>query len=444
MFDIRYIDFYFTMTKVIIVSSRLHPLRYNVTAFILFIQLTWYCSKLHHCHGLLVLPGWNDAFLYPTSSLDHSILLNRIQDDNAPTVTKVLKRGKDYHPTDKLLSPLLSWTKVSSFMTISSMSYVSSSSNIITSADIVDSTELVESSTSTNQEKGRNDSFDENVDNQLSLLKSMRGGVVLQTDEVVRVVDGNTVQLANNGFVTLAAVQSPSFYSNSNNKECMSVYPSTKLKQLLPPRRKVQFIKLVEENNKKRSLVFTKKISKSNEETSILVNAELIRSGMGKPTIRGQSQAEKLLPGITNYFEYLHEEAKQQKVGMYQPCELDVSLSSSTKNTNEDKEYDFDNQFQPMELAVETQWGDDGGKQILKNNQRKNDNEPLSNPGDTKQCYDFKTFEDALQWYERYLPLYGDVAQLDKDGDGIPCSGLPHTTNQERYRIKKKVTLNNN
>lgn len=28
-------------------------------------------------------------------------------------------------------------------------------------------------------------------------------------------------------------------------------------------------------------------------------------------------------------------------------------------------------------------------------------------------------------------PFYGDVAKLDRDGDGVPCPGLPHTSNQD-------------
>ena len=51
-------------------------------------------------------------------------------------------------------------------------------------------------------------------------------------------------------------------------------------------------------------------------------------------------------------------------------------------------------------------------------------------------CSDFNTYEDALRWFEYYKPFYGDVAQLDRDNDGIPCPGLPHTKNQDQYRMK--------
>ncbi len=49
----------------------------------------------------------------------------------------------------------------------------------------------------------------------------------------------------------------------------------------------------------------------------------------------------------------------------------------------------------------------------------------VSNPGDTKNCSDFATYAEAKAWFDTYFPLYGDVANLDSDGDGIPCETLP-------------------
>ena len=54
-------------------------------------------------------------------------------------------------------------------------------------------------------------------------------------------------------------------------------------------------------------------------------------------------------------------------------------------------------------------------------------------------CSDFSIYEDALRWYETYYPYYGDVAKLDRDGDGVPCPGLPHTKVSEIYRMKKPL-----
>ncbi len=49
----------------------------------------------------------------------------------------------------------------------------------------------------------------------------------------------------------------------------------------------------------------------------------------------------------------------------------------------------------------------------------------LPNPGDTKNCGDFDTYPEAKDWFDRYVEAYGDVARLDRDGDGEPCESLP-------------------
>ena len=53
---------------------------------------------------------------------------------------------------------------------------------------------------------------------------------------------------------------------------------------------------------------------------------------------------------------------------------------------------------------------------------------PASNPvspGDTKNCSDFATYAAAKAWFDTYYPYYGDIANLDQDGDRIPCESLP-------------------
>lgn len=66
--------------------------------------------------------------------------------------------------------------------------------------------------------------------------------------------------------------------------------------------------------------------------------------------------------------------------------------------------------------------------------------DPLSNKNKRGSfrvgCSDFVTYEDALKWYEFYKPWYGDVAKLDRNLDGVPCPGIPHTTAREKYRMK--------
>ena len=50
---------------------------------------------------------------------------------------------------------------------------------------------------------------------------------------------------------------------------------------------------------------------------------------------------------------------------------------------------------------------------------------PPENPGDTKNCGDFSTQAQAQAWFDTYFPLYGDVARLDGNNDGVPCESLP-------------------
>jgi hypothetical protein len=47
------------------------------------------------------------------------------------------------------------------------------------------------------------------------------------------------------------------------------------------------------------------------------------------------------------------------------------------------------------------------------------------NPGNTKNCGDFSNYSEAKTWFDAYYPYYGDVGDLDRDGDLIPCESLP-------------------
>ena len=165
-----------------------------------------------------------------------------------------------------------------------------------------------------------------------------------------------------------------------------------------------------------------------------VVNAELVREGFARPITRGRDASEQLLPGFFNDLMVLQKSAESNGKGMFKMCEQ--------------VERAADDQFEPMDFTVETQYGADGGRQILRKREDLERVPPL-NPTPTSRarklprCVDFPTYEDADRWYALYFPFYGDVAKLDRDGDGIPCSGLPHTTNQDRYRMKKPYANNN-
>jgi hypothetical protein len=48
-----------------------------------------------------------------------------------------------------------------------------------------------------------------------------------------------------------------------------------------------------------------------------------------------------------------------------------------------------------------------------------------ANPGDSVNCSDFATQAGAQAWHDLYFPHYGDIANLDADGDGVACESLP-------------------
>ena len=242
-------------------------------------------------------------------------------------------------------------------------------------------------------------------------------------DRVVRVLDGNTVKLENTGLVSFASIVTPSGYSGEF-PVCMTYTPASKAKQLLPPKTKV-LVKLVgassdtNSNNSKRALIVR-------ADDNVLVNTELVRSGLAKPSPRGRAEADKILPNLSVLIQDLADGAKLNKVGMHQTCEAQAALQ---------QEFSQDDQFEPLERTMETQYFADGGKLVVK--EKPSDVVVVpKNPGDTKGCFDFAYFEDALRWYETYEPYYGDVAKLDSDKDGVPCPGLPHTPDSERYRLK--------
>jgi hypothetical protein len=272
-------------------------------------------------------------------------------------------------------------------------------------------------------------SFSSTVDSFVQSQKKL-----IKRDVVVRVLDANTIKLEKTGIVSFAAIQTPTpSYSASSGAalpECMSYTPASKAKQLLPPKTKVGVVVL--DGDQKKNVVPRALIVAFDEgragssSTSKLVNTELVRAGMAKPSPRGRAAAEALLPGLTEEVEVLQDRAKTTMVGMYQKCDAQRAMQ---------KEFSNDDQFEPLDRTVETQYSLEGGKPVVREKSSSGAVAP-KNPGNTRGCSDFKTYEDALQWYDRYKPWYGDVAKLDRDGDGVPCPGLPHTLNQDRYRMK--------
>lgn len=249
-----------------------------------------------------------------------------------------------------------------------------------------------------------------------------------QPDRVVRVLDANTVKLEKLGVVNFAFVQTPSGYKDDfRYPDCFSLSPASKARKLLPNDTKVQ-IRIVDDAarpNPKALILLT------NEENKLL-NYELVKEGFAKVKNRA-SIIDKEIPGLYESLILAQKQAEEKGKGMFKQCDSTVEQIAT------------DNQFEPLEYTTEIQYGADGGTLKIRSSKDTIQVPPVNpispdNPLPLRfirKCADFDTYEDALRYYEKYYPYYGDVAKLDKDEDGIPCEGLPHTLKQEQYRMKK-------
>jgi endonuclease YncB( thermonuclease family) len=270
--------------------------------------------------------------------------------------------------------------------------------------------------------------------------------LTFETDQVVRIIDANTIKLKKKGLVSLVAINTPSGYKDDFRfPQCMSKSPASKIKQLLPRDTEV-LVRITDEGTARpRALIIIKNTGK-------VVNFELVRSGFAKPVKDGRKM-NMILPEFYEGLLRAQEQAKNDGLGMFQRCD-------SSEEAPED-------QFEELDATVEIRYGIDGGTQMFKLKDDRSNQIP-SDPGDNRkvsrnsilllyniiflslkivtnifvkkhlsQCSDFHTYEEALSYYEKYYPYYGDVSKLDRNGDGIPCSGLPHDKNGEKFRLKK-------
>ncbi|CAJ1953352.1 unnamed protein product [Cylindrotheca closterium] len=234
-----------------------------------------------------------------------------------------------------------------------------------------------------------------------------------QKDTVMRILDGNTIKLQKGGLVSIAGARFPiASSSNFQFSECYTYGPTYKLRQLVPAKTEV-WVKT--SGSKPQAIIFRQK-------DSLNVNQELVKSGFAKVKPISSEFEAYLDPLKLKSWEA---EANRLGLGIFKQC--DASVESS-----------FVAEFEPLEYDVVTQWGNDGGKQIVKQKES-TAIVPPRNPGDVRGCSDFETYEDALSWFEYYKPFYGDIGKLDRNGDGVPCPGLPHTSIREKYRMKKPL-----
>ena len=186
-----------------------------------------------------------------------------------------------------------------------------------------------------------------------------------EDDKVVRVVNPNNIKLEHAGIVSFTAVSTPSGYDDDGFRfsECMTKSPVSKVKQLLPPETKVGIVK-IGGGSKQRVLMI-------NKSTGTIINSELVKEGYARPISRGKEEIEQLLPGFSQGVQELHRQAKDKGIGMYKKCDAQDFLFAT------------DDQFEELDAVVEFQYGDDGGKQII----RKKESTPKipDNPGDVRK-----------------------------------------------------------
>ena len=243
------------------------------------------------------------------------------------------------------------------------------------------------------------------------------------TSKVKRVVDASTVQLDSGGYLSLDTVRGAG--GTYPLPECMDRAPSYKLTQLLPAGTAVRYVTL----DGAAAAASPSRAWLMRERDGALVNLEVVRAGFA--FVRKGVAATP--PGMMEDLTSLERAAKEKGLGIYTSCDAGDTDAEDRAPAG------FVAEFQPMD-ATETRYV--GGKRVLAP-RRPASAAPPPNPADVPRpvrsvrgCSDFSTYEEALGWYETYAPFYGDVARLDRDGDGVPCPGLLHTTVAEQYRMK--------
>jgi hypothetical protein len=176
-------------------------------------------------------------------------------------------------------------------------------------------------------------------------------------DQVIRVIDANTIKLQKSGLVSLAAVKTPTPGSgNFQFPECFTYSPAYKLRLLLPAKTSV-LVKIVSSSQQA-------VIVRNNDMT--LVNQEIIKAGFAR--VRIPNLASEYLK--TKDLQEWQSEAKEKGLGIFKRCD-DATVSVAPVA-----------EFEELEFTVETEWKDDGGKQVAR--QREYVRSQPKNPGDTK------------------------------------------------------------
>jgi endonuclease YncB( thermonuclease family) len=269
-----------------------------------------------------------------------------------------------------------------------------------------------------------------------------------QTDTVKRVIDSSTIQLTS-GYVTLDTVRGAG--TTFVMPECLDKAPAYKLKGLLMKGTAVKVYDLTQSSDNN---ITPKRVWIVRSSDELIVNRELVKSGYAfvRKGARNASNNINIPQSAIQELNQLEMNARRDGLGIFKICDSPNSNTGSQqqqqqsgKNGDTSTSDFFIAEFEPLEYTTQTKWSDDGGTTVLVSSNKQSPqysiSKPPNNPGDVKGCSDFDTYEDALGYYEQYYPYYGDVAKLDRRGNGVPCSGLPHTKNMERYRMKRPNSL---
>jgi len=271
-------------------------------------------------------------------------------------------------------------------------------------------------------------------------------GRSLEVDKVERILDANTIQLKKKGVVKLAGVRMPSVGSGGTNSNfqfptCFAYSPSYKIRQLLPKKTSVRFQTVPGGSTNANTIP---QVVLIRNDDSLVINEELVKTGFAIVKNGFPQQQASLSPSAKAIIDAeslagWQESARSNGLGIFRTCNSEDGDGTVATES-------FVAEFEPLERSMETVFFSDGGKPMLRDETTKvvySKENPPKNPilevdprRRPKGCSDFETYEDALQFYEKYLPYYGDVAKLDRNGDGVPCPGTPHTTDRQRYRMK--------
>mmetsp|Transcript_50414 Transcript_50414/g.141061 ORF Transcript_50414/g.141061 Transcript_50414/m.141061 type:complete len:339 (+) Transcript_50414:91-1107(+) len=202
----------------------------------------------------------------------------------------------------------------------------------------------------------------------------------VKEDEVVDVVDGDTVKLAGAGRCRLIGINTPETVApaqkNGAAPECYGPEASALMKQLVTKGMRVRVeYDAGPADRYGRGLVYLYRA-----QDGLFVNAELVKQGAARhltvaPNLRYDDE-----------FKRLEKEASSAGRGLWKACAVGSAAASPATGAA------------PAGLP--------------------------GSPGNSKNCKDFSSYEEAKAWFDAYFPLYGDVAKLDGDGDGKPCESL--------------------